>query len=30
MINELIVFSVAAGIIFLGFGGEIFFKKYHK
>jgi cell volume regulation protein A len=27
MINELVVFSVAAGIIFLGFGGEIFFKK---
>ena len=27
MINEIIIFSVAAGIIFLGFGGEIFFKK---
>ncbi|MDE1818099.1 MAG: cation:proton antiporter [Thaumarchaeota archaeon] len=27
MINEIIIFSVAAGIIFLGFGGEIFFKR---
>ncbi|NHH97184.1 hypothetical protein DYY66_2316 [Candidatus Nitrosotalea sp. FS] len=27
MINEIIVFSAAAGIIFLGFAGEIFFKK---
>ncbi|MEO9307935.1 MAG: cation:proton antiporter [Nitrososphaera sp.] len=27
MINELLVFSVVAGIIFLGFVGEIFFKK---
>ncbi len=27
MINELVVFSVVAGIIFLGFGGEIFFKR---
>ncbi|MHB8602574.1 MAG: cation:proton antiporter domain-containing protein [Nitrosotalea sp.] len=27
MINELIVFSAAAGIIFFGFAGEIFFKK---
>lgn len=27
MIDELIVFSVIAGIIFLGFGGEIFFKR---
>src|SRR6185437_4030247 len=27
MINEIIVFLAAAGIIFLGFSGEIFFKK---
>jgi cell volume regulation protein A len=27
VINEIIVFSAAAGIIFLGFAGEIFFKK---
>ncbi|HEX5457990.1 MAG TPA: cation:proton antiporter [Candidatus Nitrosotalea sp.] len=27
MINEVIIFSAAAGIIFLGFAGEIFFKK---
>lgn len=27
MINDVLVFSVVAGIIFLGFGGEIFFKK---
>lgn len=27
MINEIIIFSAAAGIIFLGFAGEIFFKK---
>ncbi len=27
MINELVVFSVIAGIIFLGFGGEIFFRR---
>ena len=27
MINEIIVFSAAAGIIFLGFSGEVFFKK---
>lgn len=27
MINELIVFSVIAGIIFLGFGGAVFFKR---
>jgi len=27
LINELVVFSVVAGIIFLGFGGEIFFKR---
>ena len=27
MINEILIFSAAAGIIFLGFGGEIFFKK---
>lgn len=27
MISELVVFTVVAGIIFLGFGGEIFFKR---
>jgi potassium/hydrogen antiporter len=27
VINEIIVFSAAAGIIFVGFAGEIFFKK---
>jgi len=27
LINELVVFSVIAGIIFLGFSGEIFFKR---
>jgi cell volume regulation protein A len=27
MINEILIFLAAAGIIFLGFGGEIFFKK---
>ncbi|CUR52212.1 Na+/H+ exchanger [Nitrosotalea devaniterrae] len=27
MINEIVIFSAAAGIIFLGFAGEIFFKK---
>jgi cell volume regulation protein A len=27
MINEIVIFLAAAGIIFLGFGGEIFFKK---
>ncbi len=27
MINEIIFFSIIAGIIFLGFGGEIFFKR---
>lgn len=27
MINEILIFSVIAVIIFLGFGGEIFFKK---
>lgn len=27
MINEILFFSIVAGIIFLGFGGEIFFKR---
>ncbi len=27
MVNELLLFSVIAGIIFFGFGGEIFFKR---
>ncbi len=27
LVNEIIFFSVVAGIIFLGFGGEIFFKR---
>ncbi len=27
MINEIVIFSAAAGIIFLGFAGEVFFKK---
>lgn len=27
MVNELLLFSVVAGIIFFGFGGEIFFKR---
>ncbi|MDE1765046.1 MAG: cation:proton antiporter [Thaumarchaeota archaeon] len=27
MVNELLLFSIIAGIIFFGFGGEIFFKR---
>ena len=27
MLNEIVIFTVIAGIIFLGFGGEIFFRR---